>query len=273
MTIKIRPDWLQDVPETLLLPLYNRAVETVRTDAIIHDPRAVALVEQLDYDFTQFGSGHVAHAIRARVFDAWVRAFLAHQPDAVVVNLGAGLDTQFERVDNGHVQWYELDVPESIALWKRFFTETERHRTLAYSALDPAWIELIPNDRPVLFQAAGLLMYFTEAQVRQLISRLATRFADGFVQFDTISRWFSARSVAGKAAISKAYTLPAMPWGINVREMATLATWHPAIEVVAIQDYVRGYRHRWGAYGYAVLLPPIYSRTMGAMVQLRFRPA
>ncbi len=251
--------------------LYKRAVEACRPAAILPDAQAVALVEQLDYDFRRFGTGHVAHAIRAQVLDDWVRAVLVQHPAGVVVNLGAGLDTQFTRGDTGPVRWYELDVPESLALWHRFLTKSERQRVISSSALDLAWLDQIPADRPTLIQAAGVLMFFTKADVRQLITALAARFAGGVMQFDVISRWVSARSVAGKAALSKAYTLPAMPWGINVREIPMLAAWHPAIEVVAIRDYVRGYRQRWGTYGYLTLLPPIYHRTMSAMVQLRFR--
>ena len=63
--VKVQPDRLHGVPETMLLTLYNRAVESRRPDAILHDAQAVALVEQLDDDFRRFGTGHVAHAIRA----------------------------------------------------------------------------------------------------------------------------------------------------------------------------------------------------------------
>ncbi len=86
--------------------LYKRAVEACRPAAILPDAQAVALVEQLDYDFRRFGTGHVAHAIRAQVLDDWVRAVLVQHPAGVVVNRGAGLDTQFTRGDTGPVRWY-----------------------------------------------------------------------------------------------------------------------------------------------------------------------
>jgi O-methyltransferase involved in polyketide biosynthesis len=41
------------------------------------------LVQRLDYDFSRFGPGHLSHAIRGRVLDDAVRAFLARHPDAV----------------------------------------------------------------------------------------------------------------------------------------------------------------------------------------------
>jgi O-methyltransferase involved in polyketide biosynthesis len=49
-------------------------------------------------------------------FDRRTQAFLARVPAAVVVHIGCGLDTRFERVDNGQVEWYGLDLPEVIEL-------------------------------------------------------------------------------------------------------------------------------------------------------------
>ena len=37
-------------------------------------------------------------------------------PQAAVVHLGCGLDTRFERVDNGQVEWFDLDIPDVMAL-------------------------------------------------------------------------------------------------------------------------------------------------------------
>jgi O-methyltransferase involved in polyketide biosynthesis len=42
---------LSGVAETLLIPLYNRAMESQRPDAMLKDEKAVALVTQMSYDF------------------------------------------------------------------------------------------------------------------------------------------------------------------------------------------------------------------------------
>lgn len=266
---KIATDTLRDVPETLLLTLYNRAVESQRPDAILHDEHALELVQRLDYDFTRFGRGHIAHPIRARVMDDIVRAFLARHPAAVVINLGAGLDTQFDRVDNGQVQWYEVDLPEVIAIRRRFFAESSRYRFIAESALSLGWMELMPPGTPLMVVAAGLLMYFPEAEVKRLIVTLAERFPGMEMQFDTISCWFSAQSLVGKARMPGGFTLPPMPWGINVNDIPQIATWHPTITIANVRDYTQGYRRRWGVYGYLALIPPVRKRFMGALVHLR----
>lgn len=54
MTEKISVNTLKGVPETLLVPLYARAVETQRPDAICRDLQAVAMMAKIDYDFSKF---------------------------------------------------------------------------------------------------------------------------------------------------------------------------------------------------------------------------
>jgi O-methyltransferase involved in polyketide biosynthesis len=36
-------------------------------------------------------------------------------PEGLVVNLGAGLDTRFYRLDNGTITWIDIDLPEVVA--------------------------------------------------------------------------------------------------------------------------------------------------------------
>ena len=70
---------LRGVSETLLIPLYNRAMEAQRPDAIMKDEQAVALVKQMDYDFNQFGkirmfeANKVARIMLAREIDRYAR--------------------------------------------------------------------------------------------------------------------------------------------------------------------------------------------------------
>jgi len=86
---------LQGVARTLLVPLACRAIESVRPDAIIHDPRAVELYQSLggSRDFLMGMSGHdlFAAVMRVRQFDRFARAFLAQNPGGLVVDVGCGL--------------------------------------------------------------------------------------------------------------------------------------------------------------------------------------
>jgi len=173
---------LDDVAETLLIPLYIRALESQRTDAIIKDPIAVNLIQQIKYDYSSIKlqeHDKVAIILRLRKFDRHVQEFLARHADAVVVHIGCGLDTRFERVDNGRVEWYDLDLPEVIALRRRFIGEKgERQHYLSCSMFDSEWLDIVGMHRlrPFLFMAEGVLPYFSEAEVKSFIQTLLRHF-------------------------------------------------------------------------------------------------
>jgi O-methyltransferase involved in polyketide biosynthesis len=91
---------LTGVPETLLWTLYFRAAEARRPDAVLADPKAVELVDAIDYPFAdRFGPANPllaqAQALRVRRFDEQISRFLIAYPRGTVVALGEGLETQF----------------------------------------------------------------------------------------------------------------------------------------------------------------------------------
>ncbi len=187
---------LSGVAETLFLPLYIRAMESQRPDALIKDEKAVALVKQMNPDSSWMAKmkvdeeDKVSLILRNREFDHSVRDFLTRNPEAVVVHVGCGLDARLERVDNGKVEWYDLDLPEVIELRRRCFgDEGARYHFLACSVLDPAWLEVVGalRPRPFLFLAEGVLMYFETSQVKSLVLMLRDRFPGAELVFDAFS--------------------------------------------------------------------------------------
>ena len=174
------PVQLSGVAETLLIPLWARAVETTRPDAIIRDPIALEIFENLDYDFSKFQGAWMTQtgiAIRTKILDEATSVFIRENPRAVVINLGAGLSTRFSRLDNGTIRWYEVDLPEVIGLRKLFFRETKRYRCIAGSVTEPSTLEcLVAGRQRVLILAEGLFMYFAEEDVRSVFGCLSRRF-------------------------------------------------------------------------------------------------
>lgn len=173
---------LEGVSETLLMTLYARARETQRPDGMIHDDRAVEMVSKIDCDFKRLGMqrhDEVAVIMRMNKFDSHVRNFLEQSPDGVVVHIGCGLDTRFERVDNGQVEWFDLDLPEVMALRQKLIPgESSRYHTLAVSALEDGWLAEVERFKPLrfLFIAEGVFPYFEEDQVKSLFLKLSQHF-------------------------------------------------------------------------------------------------
>lgn len=187
---------LSGVAETLLITLYIRAMESQRPDALIKDEKAVALVTQMGYDFSRIEQikmdeeDKVALILRNLEFDRYTRDFLARNPDAVTVHIGCGFDSRFERVDNGTVEWYDLDLPDVIELRRKFIGgEGGRYHLLGCSVFDEAWLKAVSayQQRPFLFLAEGVFMYFEEAQVKSLIMTLLEHFPGAELVFDAYS--------------------------------------------------------------------------------------
>lgn len=165
---------LQGVPETMLQTLYARAAHSKRPDRKFYDVKAIEIMEQLDYDFSKaekdmaMSAGVIARTI---LLDKMVGDFVKENPKGTVVNIACGLDTRFYRVDNGRIRWYNLDLPETIAVRRRFLTETGRVSMIAKSAMDETWADDIDEtENRTLIVMEGLVMYLTEADVKQFIS-------------------------------------------------------------------------------------------------------
>jgi O-methyltransferase involved in polyketide biosynthesis len=130
---------LSGVSETLLGPLWGRAKISRDHNSLFYDAKAVELIGKIDYDFStrdKVVPGYLSllFVARAKQFDDKIKDYIAEHPHASVVNIGAGLDTTFYRVDNGLIQWYDLDLPAVIDIRKQLLPKPDRgnvHRKIA----------------------------------------------------------------------------------------------------------------------------------------------
>jgi len=236
MSDKIKIE-LGPVQKTLLIPLWGRADEYKKQDAIIRDKYAYDIVDRIDYDFDSLAQQmtdlvQVNTAIRAYHLDRELKAIIDKYPDATIVNLGAGLDTTFFRVDNGRIHWYDLDMPDSMALRKQLIPESPRNTYIIASAFDKSWYEKV-NQRgsKVIFIAAGVLVYFPEAEVRELMLTLAEAFPGGEMIFESYAPkllYYREKSLEKRGAHSD--MLRQMQWGL--RSGKELQKWSENIKLV-----------------------------------------
>lgn len=259
---------LQGVPETLLWPLWNRAAEQKRKDRLIDDPISADLVDRIDYDFEgSFGKPNAGHAVRARVIDDALKLWLEKNPEGTVISLGEGLDTQFWRVDNGTLRWISVDVAESIEVRRRFLPEEGRMETVVCSALDDLWLKKISQGSKTFVVMAGLLMYFREGEVRELLYRIAEHFCDSQVIFDVIPVWFSRKTLKGMK-VTKTYTAPPMPWALNYGEYGWFDGIHPRCRIKRKMTYADPYPERMRPYSYLLAFPWLTNRLASGIVHL-----
>lgn len=169
---------LEAVQETMMIPVAIKAKETLRSNARIKDNKAVEIIRKLKVDTDKYDKfmSHEGVVARTIMFDGALTDYLKKNPDAVCVNLGSGLDARFYRVDNGRILWCDIDLSDAMEVRKQFFKEEERVKQIAGSILESQWTRAIPKGRPIVFLIEGVLMYFTEEQVKQLFFILSSAF-------------------------------------------------------------------------------------------------
>ena len=243
---------LNAVSRTLMIPLYIRAMESRRPDAIVRDPKALELVGRLDYDFSLVRSrkegDQVNMLLRMREFDRLARTFLAEHRDGVIIDLGCGLDTRFERIDNGRVEWYGLDLPEVIELRKELLEETPRSRFIGRSVLDFSWMDILSGrvDKHFLFLAEGVLYYLEQADAKELVRELAVRFPGAELVFDAYS-----------PVVIRFHPhppdVPTLHWGL--KDDRDVEAWAPGVRLLGQYYYFDRPEPRLGIYRFMRYIP------------------
>jgi O-methyltransferase involved in polyketide biosynthesis len=258
---------LRGISETLLTTLYLRSCETQRKDGIIKDDYSVEIVKRINYNFAQQDSefSQALIAIRTEVIDELVKNFIQQYPKATIVSLGTGLCTRYFRVDNGLIHWVCIDLPEVKLIWDNLIDESARLDYLAYSALDFQWIQKVkatPSAK-VLIIAEGLLMYFSELEVKQLFSAIKNNFAQAEIVFDSLGIFLAkhSRINSGELNIDASYK-----WGIkNLKE---IETWDRGIKLLSQCHYLDRHKRRLGLMGWLSYLPMIRNQVKIGHFQL-----
>ncbi|HPS43550.1 MAG TPA: class I SAM-dependent methyltransferase [Treponemataceae bacterium] len=225
---------LTGVQETLLLPLWGRAHETKKDKPLLIDKEAVRIIDQIDYDFSQIERrvnplSRMAWVARSIYFDQKIADFLTSFPNGTIINIGCGLDTTYERVHNGKATWYELDFPEVIETRKKVVQETSNRIFLPYSVFDPTWYAAVTAKSHVLVMIAGVIYYFQENEIKELVKALSDHFGTVQMIFDYSS--IKGVEIANKKVIDdggmdkSAY----LKWGVN--DIRAIEAWKCGITV------------------------------------------
>lgn len=161
---------LSSVEKTMLIPLMIKSNETKRKNARIKDLKAVEIISKLGIDNPNLDKfmSHEGVIARTILFDKKVSEYIKEHPNATCINLGCGLDDRFSRVDNGKIFWYDLDLDEVIKIRRKYFEETPRRKILTASILDEEWPKNIKVTDDVFIIIEGVLMYFTQEEVKQV---------------------------------------------------------------------------------------------------------
>ena len=180
---------LDAIPSTLLVPLVARARgATVYPWLDPQDAQAKQVlknnhsaVDPLLQDRTS-----VLNVLwRTRLIKHIGNDFFKDHPEALGINLGAGLSDYFQWLDNGHNHWLDVDLEPVVALRQILLTP---HSDMALNgSVDltrSGWWQQLPigareAERPLLLVCEGVLMYLTPKQVKAVLQEIGDNAHEG----------------------------------------------------------------------------------------------
>ena len=252
---------LEGVEKTMLLTLYTKAKHSQERNHKFFDPKAIDVISEIDYDFTSASEDYkmqMGVISRTIVLDDMVSKYILSHPRCTIVNIASGMDTRFNRLDNGIINWYNVDLENSARFRLKYIQDTNRVKTLAYSAMDPSWASEIEANGDILFIIEGLTMYLTEEDNKKILDIIDENF-DSCTIFSEIMPPISVKNTKEKSVeetnakfiwgLEKGHELlklnPNFKWikdvnlfdGMNVYKPITkLFTWIPFIR--SRMDYI-----------------------------------
>ena len=172
-----------DIQETALITLTIRASETARPNARIRDEKAKEIIDALGVDVSKFDPfmSHEGVVARTIMYREQLKELLGKYPQAVCINLGCGFDDKFSQADNGFIRWFDVDLPDQIAVRKKVYKDRERCVMMDGDALDGAWTKNIPKADMYIIVMEGVLEYFSKEQVKTCLHMLCDSFPHGYL--------------------------------------------------------------------------------------------
>ena len=199
---------------SLFLTLCGRALDSRAPQPFLGDPTADHILARMGYDCSRFpmpASSVTDIALRAKKLDRVVRRFVARHTDAVVLDLGAGLDSRMTRVaPPAGVDWYDVDYPEVIALRAEAIEQKPNAETIATDLTEPGWLDAVPTGRPAVIVADGLVAFLNQDAFVTLLHKLVDHFPSGEIAFNGYTRFHTwvLKRYRGTASIADAVVNP-----------------------------------------------------------------
>lgn len=233
---------LDGVKETMLIPLYARAWASKLPNPDFEDEVALSVIDNLDYDFSQWkGSKFNTWGCAARtvVLDKLTQEYISKHPSASIVNLACGLDDRFSRVDNGRIEWYNIDFEEVIALRKNIIEDHPRVHNLAYNMFDEKWFDEIKDKENVLVIIEGVLMYVDKKDFKELLDKLSANFEHVTVLAELMKQWMVDHQQVHDVAKK---TNSVFKFGVKEgRDLIKMCPQYKYIDEYNFTDYMRRY--------------------------------
>ena len=220
------------IEDSLFLTLCARALDNRSPHPVLADATADEIVHALEYDYEQF---HISTnlminvALRAKKLDEVASKFIARHPDAVGLDLGAGLDTRMIRIaPPPTVDWYDVDFPSVIAARELLLPSRPNVHGISADLTDPGWLEAVPTDRPAVIVADGLMAFLSKDEMVSLLNRLTSHFPSGEIAYNSYTT-FTIRAAKHSRGTQSVADLVKSPGFDDPREPEH---WNPKLKLI-----------------------------------------
>ena len=88
---------------------------------------------------------------------------------------------KFSRVDNGRLQWFDVDLPDQIAVRRKVYEDRDRCVMLDGDALNGDWTKHLPASDMYIIAMEGVLEYFSKEHVKTCLNMLCDCFPHGYL--------------------------------------------------------------------------------------------
>jgi O-methyltransferase involved in polyketide biosynthesis len=218
--------------DSLWLTLCCRALDNRRPSPILGDAMADQIVRTSGYDYERLkiDTNLLLNAtIRAKKMDEVASRFVDRHPDAVGLDLGAGLDTRRERLaPPDTVEWYDVDFPEVVTARRELIPERPHSHPLAAAVTDKAWLDAVPSHTPAIIVADGQFGFLSQDEVTALLDRLVDHFPGGNLVFNSYTKFavWAARHSRGTKTVADLIKFP------GVDDPRDFERWNPKLQLI-----------------------------------------
>jgi O-methyltransferase involved in polyketide biosynthesis len=181
---------LQDVSQTLYIPLISRIYVSKLFPEYFYDEKAMSLETAIPNEIIQNRPSeyfHIASVARYYSIDRIINNFIDTHKECNIINLGAGLETCYFRLNNQRALFYEIDNKKVID--KRHLLLGESHNEILISsdifALN--WTQSINRSLPTLLIASGVFQYYHQDIIIKFINNIQQIFPVGELIFDAMN--------------------------------------------------------------------------------------
>ena len=185
------------------------------------------------------------------------------------VNLGAGLTDYFQWLDNGHNRWLDVDMPDVVALRRRWLPAAGGRAELqAQDLRTPGWWDRLGLQRhnhrnPLLLISEGVLMYMGPTEVQAFFREIGEHAPEGTA---LLCDFISPLGIGQTPPFNHhPHDSVAFRWGAHNGE--ELAAFHPRLELLEQHSVAESWG--WAGPWLEMLCTPLTGGPMYGLAHLK----